>query len=141
MVRVIHADTQLFFCTFLRSELALRPEPVCAGVEVVPREPEPGDPMPERLVVVETGGSTRTEIVTDEEDVRISVLAGTKENPKDANDLARIVRAIAEDAAAVEAGNPVAAVVESRGPFPVPEAHPHARRLITLVVSTAGTAL
>lgn len=141
MTRIIHADLELFLTEWLRRELAQRPEPVCQGVEVSNREPPVGETFPARLVVVRDDSGNRTSIITRHTSVGISVLAGTKDNPQDATDLARIVLALAEDCAAVEPGNPVAAVLESNGPYPVPEAQPHSRRYMTLVMSVVGSPL
>lgn len=141
MTRVIHADLELFLTGWLRDQLAQRTEVVCQGVVVSNREPPASGPFPPRMVVIRDDGGARTSIVTRQSSVGISVLAGTKDTPQDAIDLARIVLALAEDCAAVEPGNPVAAVLESNGPYPVPEAQPHARRYMTLVMSVVGSPL
>lgn len=164
MVRVIQADVELFLTGWLRRELAARPEEFCRGVKVSNREPEPAqvkaDPFPgvtqsvpmflgaessgyfpDRLVVVRIDSPTRTSIITDNVAVGISVLAGTKDNPQVVNDLSRMVCALVKDCAAVEPGNPVAAVLDVNGPFPVDERQQVARRYMTVVLSCVGSAL
>jgi len=138
---VIQADLELFLTQWYRTALAARPEAVCRDVEVVNREPGPGEDFPERLLVIRDDGGPDTSVISAERDVGLSVLAGTKENPKDANDLARIVHALRTQIPAVAAGNPVAAVLASNGPFPVAESQPRARRYITVRFAIAGTLL
>lgn len=139
--RVIEADVELFLTGWLRRELALRPEPYCQGAEVSNREPEADEEFPERLVVIRYDGGPGTSLVTTEADVGVSVLAGTKSNPRDANDLARMVKALLNDCAAVEAGNPVSAVLASNGPYPVTEDQPRARRYMTFTLALVGQEL
>jgi hypothetical protein len=139
---VIQADIELFLTQWYRNALAERPEAVCADVEVTNREPGPNvDPFPAKLLVIRDDGGPDTSIITAERNVGLSVLAGTKENPKDANDLARIVHALRNQIPAVIAGNPVAAVIASNGPFPVAESQPRARRYITVTFAIAGELL
>lgn len=137
---VIHADLEMFLTDWYRRALAARPEPVCRDVEVGNTEPDDGE-FPARLLVIHDVGGADTSIVTAERDVNLSVLAGTLENPKDANDLARIVHALRLQIPAVEPGNPVAAVLSSRGPMPVPEQQPRARRLVVVTFSVVGAPL
>jgi hypothetical protein len=129
-------DLELFLTGWFRRALAARPEPVCRNVVVDTKESN----APKQLIVRVDGGAD-TSVITAERDVGLSVLAGTDENPKDANDLARIVHALRTQIPAVEPGNPVAAVLASNGPFPVAEAQPMARRYITLTLSVVGALL
>lgn len=138
---VIHSNLELFLTTWYRAALEARPELVCRDVEVVNREPEPGKPFPEKLLVISDFGGPDTSILTAERSVGLSVLAGTRENPKDAVDLALIVHALRTQIPAVEPGNPVTAVLAANGPYPVPENQPRARRYITLTLGVAGTPL
>lgn len=138
---VIHADIGLFLVDWYRAAIAARPEDVCRDVEFDTQEPEPGQPFPKKLVIIRDNGGPDTSIITAERDIGISVLAGTKQNPTDANDLARIIHALRTQIPAVATGNPVAAVIASNGPYAVPEAQPHARRYIGLTLSVTGTEL
>lgn len=137
---VIQADLELFLVGWYRRVLAARPEPVCQGVEVGNAEPADGE-FPARMLVIHDVSGADTSFLTAHRDVYLSVLAGTQENPKDANDLARIVHALRSQIPAVEPGNPVAAVVSSRGPIPVPEEQPRARRLVVVTFSVVGAPL
>lgn len=144
MVRVLHADVELFLTGWLRNELATREEPYAAGVVVSNKEPAShpdAPPFPARLVVIRDDGSTRTEVVTDEVSVGVSVLAGSKEDGRDASNLARLVRALIEDCPSADPANPIAAVLQSNGPYPVDEDQPRSRYYLTFVMSRVGRAL
>lgn len=141
MVRVIHDDVEMFLAGYLRGVLGPREEPYAQDVQVGNSEPVPGEPFPERLIVVRDDGSTRTEMVTDVVSVGVSVLAGTKEDGRDASNLARLVRALIEDCPSPDPANPIAAVRESNGPYRVPEDQPRARCYMTFVMSRVGRAL
>jgi hypothetical protein len=141
MTAVIHADLELFFVGWLRNQLALRSEPVCSGVKVDNKEPQPNTTWPAKMVVIRYDGSSAGEIITDDAALGVTIYAGSKALPKDANDLARIVRAIISDSARVEAGNPVAAVQSSNGPIPIPDEGEKAIRYLTFELTVVGEAL
>ena len=141
MTAVIHADLELFFTTWLRAQLQARPEPVCRDVKVDNKEPQPGAEWPRRLVVIRYDGSSSGEIITDDAALGVTVYAGSKALPKDANDLGRIVRALIDDSARVEPGNPVAAVQSSSGPIPVADEGERAVRYLTFELTVVGSAL
>ena len=141
MTAVIHADLEMFFTSWLRVQLAARPEPVCSGVRVDNKEPQPGTGWPAKLVVIRYDGSSSGEIITDDAALGVTVYAGSKALPKDANDLARIVRALIDDSARVEPGNPVAAVQSSTGPIPVSDEGEKAVRYLTFELAVVGSAL
>lgn len=122
----------------LRREVAARPESYCSGVQVGNKEPGPNVPFPKRLIVVRDDGGPATSLVTAERQTGISVLC---ENELDADNLAAMVLAIATDVADMEPGNPIAAVLESNGPYAVPEEQPRFRRYMTVTYSVAGKAL
>jgi hypothetical protein len=136
--RVVHADLLSFLIPWLTAELAKRPEAVCRDVSVRNVEPS-GTTLPRRMVVIRDDSGPTLSLVTAERTVGISVLAGTKETPKEAMDLALIVNALLSDAARVEPGNPVAAVESITGPFAVDEALPKARRYSTVTFIVAGS--
>ncbi|MGV8912240.1 MAG: hypothetical protein ACOH14_06430 [Rhodoglobus sp.] len=138
---IIQADIVLFLTQWYREALAARPEAVCRDVEVVNREPSAGEPFPEKMLVIRDDGGPDTSIISAERNVGLSVLAGTQENPKDADDLSRIVHALRNQIPAVAVGNPVAAVLASNGPFPVAESQSRARRYITVRFAVTGTLL
>lgn len=138
---VIEPDVELFLTGWLRRELALRPEAYAQGVKVSDREPEKDADFPERLVIVRYDGGPGTSLVTSEANVGVSVLAGSKSDPQDANDLARLVKALMKGCALAEAGNPVSAVLASTGPYPVTEDQPRARRYMTFTLGLVGQEL
>lgn len=139
MTAIIHADIELWLTGWLRARLAERPEQVCQNVTV--NNKEPAGTLPPKLIVVRYDGSSVEELHVDSAAVGVTVYAGTKALPKDANDLARIVRALIGDSARVEAGNPVAAVTGSNGPIPVAYEGTHAVRYLTFELAVVGSAL
>lgn len=144
MVRVIHSDLELFLTKFLRDELATRPEPFTDGVYVSNSEwvqPPSGGARPKRQIIVRDDSGPKLSVISKESQVGISVLAGTKETPKEAKDLALLLMAICEGAPSIEAGNPVAAVTEANGPYPVAEESSYARFYFTITFIVAGQRL
>lgn len=139
---VVMPDLQLWATGFMRAELAARPEPVCSGVVVDRVEPDKGSrEFPEKLVVIGDNGNVDGDLVLADAALRVSVLAGSPENPAECIELARIVHAIMRGCARVEPGNPVCAVTASRGPMSAPEDHPRARRLSLFDLSIVGSEL
>lgn len=141
MTAIIHADFEEWLTGWLRTRLAERPEEVCQGVKVDNKFPDPMAEWPKRLVVVRDDGSSEVELNVDSLALGVTIYAGTKVLPKDANDLARIVRALIRDSARVEPGNPVAAVTASAGPSKVDDARPEAGRYLTFELAVVGSAL
>lgn len=141
MTAIIHDDLELWLTGWLRTQLAARPEAVCKGVTVDNKTPEPTGEWPAKLVVVRYDGSSAEELHVDSAAVAATIYAGTKALPKDANDLARIVRALIGDSARVEPGNPVAAVTASNGPIPVDDEGEKAVRYLTFELAVVGSAL
>jgi hypothetical protein len=138
---VVHADLEQFLCAWYRTALAARPEAVCRDVEVDNSEPAPGTGFPAKLLVIHDFGGPDTSVISAERDVGLSVLAGTKDSPYEANELARIVHALRSQIPSVDASNPVAAVLKSIGPTPVDESQQRARRYISLTLSVVGSLL
>lgn len=140
--RVLPADVVLWLTGWMRTELAdLVPRyPACAGVVVRDKEPSEGE-FPEKLVVINVAAVVDTSVITAETDIGVSTLAGSRENPKPADDLARIVHALMRGSAGMQPGNPIAAVLASTGPYAVPEDQPRARRYSTYTLSTVGSPL
>ena len=142
MSAVILPDLVEWLTGWLYRELEARSEPYARGVVVSNREPDVGSAnFPERLVVVGDSGSTDRDLLLSDASLRVSVLAGSKEAPKECVDLARLVHALVRDCARFEPGNPVVRVVASRGPMSVPEDHPRARRLSTFDIAVVGSPL
>lgn len=125
----------MFLTGALRGLLAARPEAVCSGVRVSNREWEPpaGQPNakpPARQVIVRDDGIDDGELGTGDVTLGISVLAGTKDNPTDAKQLAAIVKAIVKRLAD-EAAGPFTVMREFNGPYAVTEAAVWSRQYMT----------
>lgn len=138
---IVDADLILFLTGWYRAFLAGRDEPVCGDVLVTDHEPLPGEEWPEKMLIISDGGGFQTSFLTGSASVRLNILAGTKEDPTDADDLARIVHAARSQIPAVEPGNPVTAVLGSTRPVAVREAQPRARRYLTLTLGVVGSLL
>lgn len=138
---VVHDDLELFLCSWYRGRILARPEPLCAGVQVDRVEPSPGQAFPAKLIVIRDDGGPETSILTGERSVGVSILAGTKANPKDAKDLANIAYALRSQIPSGDPSNPVAAVLDSTSPVMVPEAQERARVYFTLTLAVAGRPL
>lgn len=137
---IIWPDMEAFLLPWFRTQLELRPEPVCASVRVVRVEPTE-EPFPERTLVIRDDGISRTGFLTGDASVGLTVLAGSKENPADAKQLARIVLALCSQVPSPDPDNPVAAFLDSNGPYLVPEAQPRARAYSNVVFGVVGSAL
>lgn len=135
---IVHDDLELFLTSWYRSRIAARPEAVCQGVTVNRVEPST---LPAKMIVIRDDGGVETSILTGERSVGVSILAGTKANPKDAKDLAAIAYALRSQIASSDPSNPVAAVLDSTAPVMVPEAAEKARVYFTLTLAVAGRLL
>lgn len=144
---VIDSDLELFLTVWYRTALGSAYAAALAtkigasselltGVEVDNKEPPTGT-FPAKLLVIRDDGGPATSAVTGERSVGMTVLAGSKLAPKDANDLIRVVLALVVLIPAPNVGetprNPVSAVLERNGPFPVVEEQDRARRFATVV--------
>ncbi|MFI8593730.1 hypothetical protein ACIGCK_04780 [Microbacterium sp. NPDC078428] len=137
---VIIDDLELYLTGWYRAALAARPEPVCADVAVV-RVESPNDPPPAKQLVIRDDGTTMTSFLTGEASIGLTVLAGTRANPHDAKELARIVLALASQIPSPDPDNPFTALLSSNGPFMVPEETTFARVYSAVTFSVAGRAL
>lgn len=127
---------------WLAAKLAARPEPFASDVVVSDREPSSrelaGSGFPRRLVILGDSGSSDGDLIQADFTLRVSTLAGTPDNPKECNDLARLVHALFRNCAGLEDGNPVAAVTGARGPMWVAEQQFRARRMSLFDLSVVG---
>lgn len=135
---VVHDDLELFLTSWYRARILSRPEPVCAGVVVNRVEPTT---LPAKLIVIRDDGGPETSFLTGERSIGVSILAGTKANPKDAKDLANIAYALRSQIPSTDPANPVSALVDSTAPVMVPEAQERARVYFTLTLAVAGRLL
>lgn len=105
---------------------------------------EPSDlegPLTRPLVVVRDDSGSKGDLVTYDRSIGVSVLAGTRQNDKPANDLARRVFAILTDfSICIATGSPIAAVIDDgcNGPYSVTESHNYARRYMTVEFTAVG---
>lgn len=112
-------------------------------VEVGPVEPDDlSIPRTRPLIVIREDPGARLDWTTFDRSVGITVLAGTKQLPTPADELARLVAAIAfdSDLPLVE-GSPIAAVNFDgcRGPFDIVERLDIARRYLTAQYVVTGS--
>jgi hypothetical protein len=135
---VVMDDLELYLASWFRARLAARTEPFLQGFQVARSEP-PLQSLPPRLLVVRDDGTTHDELLTGEASIGLTVLAGTKENPKDAKDAARFVLALAKQLPAPL--TPVTRFLGATGPYLVDEAAPKARVYSTLSLAVVGRTL
>lgn len=141
MSEVIHQDLALFLIGWYRSAVAERPEAYCSDVVFDRVEPSPGEPFPARLVVVSDDGGSVGRILTSSRSIRLSVLAGSKEDPSDALSLAAMLVALRTRIPGIEDGNPVTSVGATNGPYLIAEEQPHARVYVSIIFGVAGVPL
>lgn len=127
MGSVTPPDLEAWLTTYLRSSLT--------GVQISNKEPSPLTvPLVKPLIVVRDDSGQKLGYTTFDRSVGISVLAGSKQNDKPSNDLARSVAAILfDDQIALAEGSPIAAVTWSgcNGPYAIADSLDVARRYMT----------
>lgn len=106
----VFADVEAWACTWLRDQLANRPEPYATNVHVTTSVPDPRRP---RMVIVRRDGGVRLDVVRETARLGIRVWGATEEETAD---LTLLVRALL--AASVGEG-PVRGFRESAGPVSV----------------------
>jgi hypothetical protein len=142
-VEVLHTDLEQFLPGWYRNAFAELAEEYCQGVQFDRVEPDAasGEPFPARLVVFRDDSGPSDLLGTGERSIGVSVLAGTKEDPTEAKQIALMVHALAPRLPAVEAGNPITALRGRNGPYAVAENQPRARQYLTLTLAVAGRPL
>lgn len=133
--RVIFSDLELFLTGFIRRELVARGKTGFVSNEFSPAD----NPAPAFQVIVRDDSGPRTGVVTKSPTVGVTVLGSDSYNKAATTDLALLVCAIVEGCARVEANNPVAAVLDSNGPYKVPDESGQPRRYMTFELSVTGT--
>lgn len=132
--RVIFTDLELFLTGFIRGELVARGK--TGGF--ISNEFSPADkPRPLFQVIVRDDGGPRSGVVTKTPTVGVTILGSDTFNKVQTADLALLVAAIVEGCARVAANNPVAAVLNSNGPYKVPD-DTGPRRYMTFELSVTG---
>lgn len=116
-----------------------------AGInaQVGPREPDDlGLPLTRPMVVIRDDSGARLDWTTFDRSLGATILAGTKSNGSEADDVAELVAAIMFDTdLPLETGSPIASVVLSgcNGPYPVNEQLDVARRYLTAQYVAVGS--
>lgn len=104
-----------------------------------PPPSNPNQTPPAWQVIVRDDGIADGDLIVGDCSVGVSVLAGSKQNPAPARDLAVIVKKIIKQTPRAEAGNPVAAVISFLGPYAVDDtASTYARRYMAVTLSVVG---
>ncbi|WP_223149220.1 hypothetical protein [Changpingibacter yushuensis] len=132
-------DMELWLCAYLRSVLADE------GVDAQVSNKEPDSlklPLSKPLVVIRDDSGTRQSAVTFDRSIGVSILAGTRQDDKASNDLARRIAGIlSDDEIAMVPGSPIAAVDWDgcNGPYAVTETLNVARRYLTVQYTVVGS--
>lgn len=133
---VIFSDLELFLTGFIRAELLARGK---SGGLISNEFSPAGKPVPPFQVIVRDDGGPTPGRVTKLPTVGITVLGSDDHDKAETTDLANLVSALMWGCARVEPGNPVAAVLESNGPFKVPDESGQPRRYMTFGLSVVGS--
>lgn len=146
MAGVLDANLLQFLTDDMRAALIERADPAFPMSDgwIADREWDPQRNLgaqPAWQVVFRDDGVNDVELHLGDQGVGISVLAGSKDFPTPAGDLARIVKSIIKLTPRVQAGNPVAAVTSFLGPYPVEEASTYARQYMAVSFSVVGIPL
>lgn len=130
--QVVFPDTELLLTGLLRQALAARPEPYAADVYVGNTVP---NPRRSRMVTIRRDGGIVTEGLLDAAQVGVNVWA---ETDQDANDLARLVRALLW---ASPDGKPITRVEDISGPVSIADDSGQPLRYLTFEVWSRGEPL
>lgn len=139
MTRVKHPNPLIYLCHYTRTELNALADPKYHGVLVSNREAPVDAGVWDRSVIMRVDGDVRTSVISKELTLGVRVRAGqdiTDEQP--AEDLAATVLAILETSAGLQAGNPIAAHLESNGPYSVTAQGTQPEFYFTIAFSRAG---
>lgn len=139
MARVVAPDLELWLANHLRTVVGDEYGPV----QVSNKEPASLKlPLQRPLIVIRDDSGPRLSHVTFDRSLGVSVLAGTKQADKPANDLARLVMAVLMDEEIIHAPeSPIASIQWSgcNGPYPVQDALDVARRYLTVQYHIVGS--
>lgn len=134
--RVLDADLEMFLTGFIRAELALIGIPAVQGVFV--SNAFPLTPKAKFVVVMDNGGPS-TSIITTQTRLGVTVAAGDDPSQgAEAKELARLVKMIINDSARTDPGNPVAAVLNSTGPYRITEENGQPSYFLTFELVVVG---
>lgn len=138
-MRVTPPDIEDWLTRLVRAQAEL------AGHDVEVGNKEPASlklPLQRPLIVIRDDSGPRLSHVTYDRSIGASVLAGSRLDDSEANDLARWLAAVLfDDDLPLVDGSPIAAVVWDgcNGPYPVPESLDVARRYMTAQYVAAGS--
>ncbi len=110
---VLPADVVSYLVPYLRASLVAQ----FPDVKVADAEPDANTKWPAELVVIRHDLNSATSVITEDVSIAASVYAGTVENPRRAREIGRYVYAYLRAAPGLQVGNPIAAVLESNGPY------------------------
>lgn len=141
-MRVIPPNLALWLSTHVRAAAAAADGPGVA-VDVVNREPQSLRlPLTKPLIVIRDDSGTRTDWTTFDRSIGASVLAGSREYEKPADDIALwLAGVLFDDGLALVDGSPIASVTWDgcNGPYPVLEELDVARRYLTAQYVATGS--
>lgn len=142
---ILRPDVELFLTSFVRTEISdaelLAKYPVMQGFEVANEEPDVDSQyFPDKLIVIRDDGTAARDILLGDTAIGVNVFI-TSPDLEDPSLAARIVNTIIQSSARVQAGNPVANVAESNGPYTVIESQPRSRWYSTHTIATVGASL
>lgn len=129
---IVFADLELAITGHLRTALAARPEPVCAGVHVSIAVP---NPRQSRMVIVRRNGGRRLDATRESARFGVQVWGATF---AEAVDLGNIVRALMQ---ALPDGAPILSAAELSAFSPVDDESGQPMRFGTFEVTARGTTL
>lgn len=138
-MRVLRPDLEVWATSYLRDELRQ------LGVDAEVDSMEPADmrfPLERPLVVVRDDSGPRTSPVGFDASLGVSVLAGSRQDDREARRIGRLVFAIlSDDDLPLVEGSPVIAVDYGgcSGPYSVDDPHDVARRYMTISWAVVGS--
>lgn len=139
MVAVLPPDTELFLCTWLRSEA----NRLNLNIEVGNQEPETLTfPLTRPLVIVRDDGGPQSSPITYERTIGLTVLGGSRRDAQATMDLARTMYALATSTQACLAeGSPLVAIDHgaSQPPYRVADEADTTRAYMTIEATVQGT--
>lgn len=138
-MRVTPPDLELWLSGYVRAQALTAGHSVTVDV----REPATLSlPLVKPLIVVRDDSGSRLDWTTFDRSVGVSVLGGSKANPKTINDLARWVASVVfDEALPMVAGSPIASVEWGgcNGPYAVTDPLDVARRYMTAQYTVTGS--
>lgn len=143
---LLDADIELFLTGEIRAKIAeLAPGdfPASKGHvsnrRWVPPASTPAAEPPAWQVIVRDDGINDIDLNLGDAGIGIVCLAGSQDNPIAAIKLSKLVKAIVKATPRAERGNPVAAVIDFHGPYPVAEDSQYEQRYMTCSLAVVAS--